>query len=909
MNHLMGSAMLPLVLTMSAAAQAADGATLYVSPIGNDAWSGTRSARAGTSNTGPFRTLERARDAIRERKKAGALPVGGFTVELQPGTYELTQTFELAAVDSGTPECPVTYRGAGQGDVRLVGGRIIPSFTKVTDAAVLGRLEPEARQHVLQADLKALGITDYGKQDWNQSRGMPGLELFFEDRPMTLARWPNDGFSPVADVAGPIEKNRRGYDVCRVGKFVYEGDRPARWAAEKDAWVHGYWYHDWADQRHAVAGIDAAKRIIEVKPPYHSYGYRKGKWFYGFNLLCELDAPGEWYLDREAGILYFWPPCAPVDVARGRPTISALDALVSMKNVSHVTIRGMTLEACRGTAVVMAGGSEAHVAGCLIRNTGAWAVRVERATRSGAIGCDITLTGLGGILLSGGDRRKLVRADLYAVNNHIHNYSRWKRMYQPGVSCRGVGNRVAHNLIHDAPHQAIGFAGNDHVFEFNEIHSVCHESNDAGAIYSGCNWSYRGTVVRHNYMHHVSGFRSRGCVGVYFDDILSGHSIIGNVFYKVTRAAFIGGGRHSIIDNNIFVDCKPALHIDARGMGSYNYGADTIQPKRLKEMPYRQSPWREHYPELVGMLEDEPHIPKYNRVTRNICVGGRWDEINGNALPHVTFEGNLLDRDPLFADADRLDFRLKPESPALELGFKPIPMEKIGLYNDEYRASWPVKHEVRPEQTRPLPKNPPTQHALRVAPEAIAIDGKTTGWTCAADPAITCATPACGTASAYVSQAWTAFDGEALYLLVINPFDPDTQLRSKGEWARVDAVEFALRDPVQSKSLCVANPIFNLRGFPDGRCESVCDAGATGPKADALGRAVQYAASVEADRWIAEWRIPLADAGMEPETVKALNFNLNIRRVADNSWMIWAPTGGPIWDVDYAGRIVLHDGK
>jgi len=358
-----------------------------------------------------------------------------------------------------------------------------------------------------------------------------------------------------------------------VGKIVYEGDRPSRWMQEKDGWVHGYWFHDWRDQRHPIARIDPQQRVLEVKPPYHGSGYRKDRWFYGFNLLCELDSPGEWYLDREAGVLYFWPPPGASAPHYGYATVSMADTLVAMKDASHVTLRGFTLEACRGTAVTISGGTENRIAGCLIRNTGAWAVTISGGTRHGVIGCDVTETGLGGILLNGGDRRTLTPGGHYAENNHIFHYSRWCRMYQPGVRCEGVGNCVAHNLIHDAPHQAIGFTGNDHVLENNEIHSVCHESNDAGAIYTGANWSYRGTVVRHNYLRHIQGFRGRGCVGVYFDDILSGHAITGNIFYRVTRAAFIGGGRHNVVENNVFVDCQPALHIDARGLGTYNYGA------------------------------------------------------------------------------------------------------------------------------------------------------------------------------------------------------------------------------------------------------------------------------------------------------------------------------------------------
>ena len=128
-----------------------------------------------------------------------------------------------------------------------------------------------------------------------------------------------------------------------------------------------------------------------------------------------------------------------------------------------------------------------------------------------------------------------------------------------GVSLNGVGNRATHNLIDNAPHQAIAFGGNDHRIEFNEIHSVCHESNDAGAIYAGRDWTMRGTVIRHNYLHDITGFEGRGCVGVYLDDMFCGTEISGNLFVRVTRAAFIGGGRDCTIANNVFVDCQPGL--------------------------------------------------------------------------------------------------------------------------------------------------------------------------------------------------------------------------------------------------------------------------------------------------------------------------------------------------------------
>ena len=660
----------------------APAAQLFVALNGDDANPGTEAK--------PFATLERARDEVRRLKlKAnGSEPAEGITVELRGGVYELARPFELTEEDGGTEAAPIVYRSRPGESVRLVGGRVVTGWKPVTDPAALARIDESAREHVRWVDLKALGIDDLGEVAASGKR----LELFFQDQRMTLARWPNDGFVQIVDVNGPTEVDVRGTKGRVEGIFTYEGDRPKRWTAEKDPWAHGYWFWDWSDQRQPIASIDPETHRITLKPPHHGYGYRKGQWFYAFNLLSELDQPGEWQLDRETGVLYLWPP-SPID--EGQAVVSVLPTLVRMRNASYVTLRGLGLEACRDNAVEIHGGRGVRVAACLIRNGGRNAV-VMTGEDHGVVGCDISEMGAGGIVMRGGDRQTLKPAGLFAENNHIHHYGRWERMYQPGVQMSGVGNRVAHNLIDNAPHMAIQFGGNDHLIEFNEIHSVCYESNDAGAIYAGRNWSMRGTRIRHNYLHDIQGFENRGCVGVYLDDQFSGTEIFGNVFCEVTRAAMIGGGRDCVIENNIFVDCVPATHVDARGLGWAADGFDRME-QSLKAMPYEQPPWSERYPKLTTILDDEPMAPKGNLIARNILVGGRWGDFEDRAKPMVTFQDNLLDQDPLFVDAANHDFRLRDDSPALKLGFQPIPIERIGLYQDELRASWPVHHAVRDE--------------------------------------------------------------------------------------------------------------------------------------------------------------------------------------------------------------------
>ncbi|MEK7397939.1 MAG: right-handed parallel beta-helix repeat-containing protein [Candidatus Poribacteria bacterium] len=636
--------------------------TVYVAVNGNDNWAGNPDK--------PFATLERARDEIRKIKKSGNIPDGEIIVEINGGTYYRDQDFQLNDEDSGSEKSPITYQASKGEEVRFVGGKPVRNFTKVTDKNVLERLDPESRDKVFQADLKALGITDFGGVNGG------GIELFYNDKPMTLTRWPNDDFIKIVGLVGGDPVDVRGTKGDLIGKFFYEGDRPKRWVGEKDAYVHGYWFWDWSDQRHPIESIDTEKRIISVKPPYHGYGYRVGQWFYGLNILAELDMPNEWYLDRETGILYFMPP-SPIE--SGQAVVSVLQTHVSMENVAHVTMKGITFEVARGTAVNISGGNDSKIVNCTLRNLGSWAVNISGGKNNGVVGCDIYDIGNGGISMSGGDRKKLVPANHYAENNDIHNYGRWNRMYQPGISIAGVGNRASNNLIHNAPHIAISFSGNDHVMEFNEIHDVCYESNDAGAIYSGRDWTMRGTEIRYNYLHHINGFEGKGCVGVYLDDMFCGTLIYGNLFYKVTMAAFIGGGRDCTIENNIFVDCVPSIHIDARAMGWAKDSVGTTMTDRLLEMPYKESLWINRYPKLINILDDEPAAPKGNLVTHNISVGGKWDGIYNEAKPYVTVKDNLVDQDPHFVKTPPESFQLQDDSPAYNLGFKPIPIEKIGL--------------------------------------------------------------------------------------------------------------------------------------------------------------------------------------------------------------------------------------
>ncbi len=692
---LVGSCGWSFVVALGVGAARAD---FYVSPAGADANPGTQAK--------PFATLEAGRDAARKLKQAGPLPAGGVTVWLQGGDYFRTNALELSRADSGTPDSPITWRAVKGEAPRLLGGRKLSGFQAVTDAAVLARLDASAREKVFQCDLRALGITDFGEM---KSRGFgrpttpAHCELFFGGRPMTLARWPNEG--DWEKIAGFPEGSGQGDSHGgQIGKleegFRYSGDRPSRWKDTSELWVHGYWSWDWANSYERVTNLDPAQRLVKTAPPYGQYGFRKGQRFCFLNVLEELDQPGEWFLDRRAARLYFWPP---EPLAGREALLSLLDQpLLKLTGAAHVTFLGLTLEATRGNGVEIRGGASNRIAGCVIRNLGNYGVKISGGLGHGVIGCDVLDTGDGGVDLNGGDRQTLTPAGHFVENCHFQHQGRWSKCYVPAIHMVGVGLRASHNLIHDHPHCAILFNGNDHLIEFNEIHHIALETGDVGAIYTGRDYTYRGNKLRHNFIHHTGGV-GMGSMGVYMDDCVSGTEIFGNIFYKVHWAMFIGGGRDHRVENNLFVDCDPAVRMDGRGLDTSPVWRNMVNDymrQQLAAVP--AALYRERYPALKTLdayygPPEGPAItgdafkgipPEDNVVARNVCAG-KWLDVTWHAKPEMLrLEDNFVTDDPGFVTTARntpADFRLRQDSPAWKTGFKPIPVEQIGLVRNERR--------------------------------------------------------------------------------------------------------------------------------------------------------------------------------------------------------------------------------
>jgi hypothetical protein len=256
----------------------------------------------------------------------------------------------------------------------------------------------------------------------------------------------------------------------------------------------------------------------------------------------------------------------------------------------------------------------------------------------------------------------------------------------------GVGNRASHNRVQDHPHCGILFWGNEQLIEFNDIHHVALETGDVGAIYTGRDYSFRGNRIRSNFIHETGGV-GMGSMGVYMDDCVSGTEVVGNAFWKVHWAMFIGGGRDHQVIGNLFVDCDPAVRIDGRGLDTtpvWREMVEQVMRKSLGDVPLAL--YQSRYPAMRaldafygppgGPKIDTAHFqgipPAGNLLASNVVVG-KWLESGWNATKSaVELRGNWLGSSLPFRNERAGDLRPGPGYPLAKLGYAPIPFEQIG---------------------------------------------------------------------------------------------------------------------------------------------------------------------------------------------------------------------------------------
>jgi hypothetical protein len=703
---------------------------LYVSPQGDDRWSGALSVPNADKMDGPLATLEGARERLKVLRKETR--TDRVTIFVRKGNYRLNRPFVLGPLDGGGADVPVVYQ-AFPGEVPVI-----------TGARPMRRCLP-FRNKIFRCDARMFNLASLPPRRylWGFANSLtPHFDVYLHGERLDLARWPN---RDLTDRRG-LGRWAHIQGVAGSNAFLFpEGMRLARWTHPGRAQVHIFSRYDWRDQYLDVKVIVPKTRTITlVAPPVDPL--TPGQRFYVRNVFEELDAPGEWYFDDAANELFVIPP-----KSAGDPEVVMAENLVRLEGANNVMLRGFIFEYANGSAIVVSSGQNNVLAKNTIRHTGGFGVEMGGEANA-ARGNDIYDTGLGGIRLFGGVRATLIPGRNTADNNHISCFGRIIEMnVSPAISVEGVGQRVSHNFIHDGPHMAILVTGNEHLIEFNRIHHVAQDCQDCGAISSYGDWTYRGNIVRHNMIHDIIGYGFKRFedgqsiygspywfgAAIYIDGAVSGWTIRGNVIFRTAGPQiFINGGRDHVIENNILIDNGSGN--DFAPLTIHSLPHESFYQSRnipnLKKVPYQSSEWQSRYPELYEITKARYTWPEGNVVRFNLSVAlpaykkgftayRFWNVPSASNifLRNFAWNGGLpinlfhqdIDRkidgllsleawsresgatklpsDPLFINVEQDDFRLYSTSSLFAEGFERIPVEKIGLYADKDRVTDPVQ--------------------------------------------------------------------------------------------------------------------------------------------------------------------------------------------------------------------------
>ncbi len=534
----------------------------YVSNRGSDANDG--------SFEKPFRSLERAQKAVREAPKTAPI-----TVNIRGGEYKLRKPLKFGPEDSGTPECPVTYRGYKNERPFFNGGTKIPAnrITKVTDPKILDRVVDKfAASKLMQMDLR--GIVDRltpltTNNGWTEHP----QEIYINGTNLTPARWPNDVEGEAYLLSTQTMNDRHNQDRM---PFAFKYDDPTDHAAKywsektlKDLNIYGFLCCDWSDGVYKVDNMDFSEKFVEANC---GSGWRilGGHRFYFLNLLEEIDVPGESFIDRFNKIVYFYPPS---DMRGAEVYISTYyDHVFELEGTSNLTFKNMKIAYTRMKPITAKDVENFVIDDVTICHISSQAVSI-RGKNCAVRNCHMYDTDGGIISIYGGDRQTLTPANHVVENNRLHTLARHCKCYAEAIGCGGCGITIRNNKMYDSAHLVVGInRGNDIDLEYNEIYNAVKESSDMGAVYYGRDVASFGIRFIHNYFHHVgNNYGGAGQQSIFVDDGSADPYVYGNIFYrgalteerggKISDAFAVkaNGGQYGIYKNNIFVDVPCAL--------------------------------------------------------------------------------------------------------------------------------------------------------------------------------------------------------------------------------------------------------------------------------------------------------------------------------------------------------------
>lgn len=710
-----------------------DGQKIFVSTVGDDSGDG--------SEEEPLRTLEKAIDVANEMREDSDKLI---EILLREGTYSVTNTIKI--INSQKDDSLLKISAYQDEKVTINAGVDIPlSAMNIADSNFTNAIidKPNAGS-VLQYNLKDAQIEDFGEISLRghliSYEKEAQAELSLNGEVQKLAGWPNGEYTGLIKPTDSNEYGKRTKSGIANGcSFKVNFDRPSQWSKPEQAWLSGTIGPNYEFDYYPVSRFDSEeKRVYLSRGALEKY-YTEP--YYRFeNVPEELDEPGEYYIDRQSGMLYFYPPeDAPKDsvltITMSTPTLDvsgkAPNSMFRIENSKNIVFENLIFKGGRGSAITGKNNSNIQFINCEINSFGENGIRFDASTDITISDCKIHDVGQDGILfVSCGNYQTLSPSNIVVSNNDIYNFARLERSYKTGIDFgyRCVGATAANNHIHNGPHAGMIFYGVNNDIYGNEFDNLVTEFSDMDALY--CNnsnypWE-RGNKIHNNYFHDIgkSSMNGRHQINVRAirtDNRGCGLNIYENLFYNIGDGgngngnngigAITAEGTRNRIFNNLFVDCNEAYFNTLQYKEIENADDGTLYPDTIinssgvevantingakvadlkKQMENYLPVYGKQFPELYNYFYEHPNMSKTNEFKNNMIINIAIPLSNFNGTQNeegfrgsqmlTAASGNYVSTsDPGFVSYDNGNLELSSSATLLVEGLPKFEMSSFGI--------------------------------------------------------------------------------------------------------------------------------------------------------------------------------------------------------------------------------------
>lgn len=622
---------------------AEDGGAIHVAADrGNDVWSGARAEPHAGSTDGPLATVQAAVEAAR---KAGT--GAPRRIVLAAGEYFLSSPIALDARDSG-----LTIEAAPNARVTLYGGRRVTGWRADGD-------------RFWSAD-----VPEVTQKKWDFRM------LVVNGRMCPRARLPREGTFPhstrfdvpwMSTTGGGWQRKPTTEELTTM-QYRPEDLGPTLDLADAELTV----YHMWDESMVGLARIDRDRHTLTfANPAGHPPGAFGVQKYVVWNVREGMTSPGQWYLDRTAGKVVYWPlPGEEMNRAEVMaPTMESIFRIDGRADavVRDITLRGLTLSITNTPlvaggfgagvfpgAVAMQRVENCRLDGLTVINVAGQGIKVYGARKLRVENCAIQQTGACGAILQA--------TDGLFTNNHVQRIG---RIYPSAIAVwiggeQGGGIEVSHNEIHDVPYSAVDASGNDHRIAHNLIYQAMQELHDGAGIYvTFC----QRIVLRGNFIRDIEDTGGYGASAYYLDEQAEDCLVEDNLALRVATPSHNHMARRNTLRNNVFICAGPA-RITLPRSADYCFEGNVVYAQGEITFTNAGAITKAAHNVLhsgAGVVRMETMKDYQTTGERKVESGDDW-----------------LLADPMLAEFEKGKVTYAKDSPVLKLGIHPIDVSGAG---------------------------------------------------------------------------------------------------------------------------------------------------------------------------------------------------------------------------------------